>query len=686
MKRHTLDFYVSKDGNNRWSGTRPSPDRQGCDGPFATIAAAQRAVRAFRRQDPQAQRTIRIHLREGTHFLNRPLTLGPADSGLPERGQWNRIEEPAHPVIYRAYRNETAILSGGRRITGWTVGERNGRRVWTADLPAVREGRWHFRQLWVNGERRERPRLPRSGEYRIQRVLDARFKGTWRETVLVGAKRFGYAAGDINPKWKNLSDVELQFLPLWISVRVGIRSVDPRRRIVHLDRKSQFRLTDEQGRGAPYTVENVFEALQDPGQWNLDRAEGRLYYLPRPGETPDTAEVIAPRLPQILRLEGKPGKGAKVRNVIFEDLVFSHNEWTPPPDWSGSIQGAYEVCGAGSIRHARDCDFRRCTVAHTNTYGIDLPDGCEEIRISRCRLYDLGAGGVKIHRGNRQNIVSDCEIGDGGRVYPDGQGVFVGRSSGNRILHNHIHDFYASGIAVGWEWACPESLTDGNVIEWNHVHDLGKGRLSDLGGIYTMCVSPGTRIRYNLVHDISARQYGAAGIYTDEGSSYILIENNLVYRTHHAAYMHHFGHDNEVRNNIFAYDGWGLLCLGRAVSRRSYVMERNIFLNRNSAIIGPGYGKPAWSPEVALFRNNLYWSERSRTPRFDGMTFAQWRRTGTDEGSRVADPCFVCPAEGDFRLKKTSPAFRLGFVPFDLSNVGPRHDSACQPAARSCET
>jgi hypothetical protein len=40
-----------------------------------------------------------------------------------------------------------------------------------------------------------------------------------------------------------------------------------------------------------------------------------------------------------------------------------------------------------------------------------------------------------------------------------------------------------------------------------------------LGGIYTNSISPGTRIRYNIVHDVVVRDYGACGIYTDRAAA-----------------------------------------------------------------------------------------------------------------------------------------------------------------------
>ncbi len=174
---------------------------------------------------------------------------------------------------------------------------------------------------------------------------------------------------------------------------------------------------------------------------------------------------------------------------------------------------------------------------------------------------DLGAGGIKIgemvirdgaSQQTHGDFVTDTHIHDAGRLFHQAVGVWVGQSYGNHVAHNHIHDLTYTGISCGWTWGYGKTLARDNVIECNHFHDLGKGWLSDLGGIYTLGVQPGTVIRSNIFHDITGYCYGGWGIYLDEGSSHIIAENNLVYRTSHGGFHQHYGKDNIIRNNLFA--------------------------------------------------------------------------------------------------------------------------------------
>ena len=113
--------------------------------------------------------------------------------------------------------------------------------------------------------------------------------------------------------------------------------------------------------------------------------------------------------------------------------------------------------------------------------------------------------------------ISSCEIRACGRVFYSAVGVLIGNSGANKVIHNHIHDIRYSGISVSWHSGYEACHNQGKVIEYNHIHDIGAGYLSDMGGIYTLGPQQGTRLRYNHIHDVRSRTYGGWGIYTDEG-------------------------------------------------------------------------------------------------------------------------------------------------------------------------
>jgi hypothetical protein len=502
-----VDFFVSPRGKDTWSGKRPEPGED--DGPFATVARAREAVRACLRTLDRP-RPVRVVLRAGTYDLDSPLEFGPEDSGSRDA-----------PVVYAAASGETVTLSGGRRLRGVRWGEVNGRKAWAVDVPEVKAGTWRFRQLFVDGGRRPRTRLPKRGEFRIESL-----PGYTGDFLRSPTRRFVYAEGDIVPGWRNIRDVEVVGITKWLDNRLPIEGVDAESRTVTFDRPSLFALLSGDKPG-PYWVENVAEALDTSGQWYLDRPRGTLYYLPRPGEEMGSAEIIAPRLSQVLRVVGRDG--APVHDLRFEGLTLAHTEWQPPADYASSLQAGIEVPGAAFFDHAERCAVTGGAIEHIGNYGVEVGVGCSDIEISRNRITDIGAGAVRIghffswetdgsgrmtERGirrkaampngphSRRITVADNDIAHLGRFTPEAVGVFVGDNAECRIVHNNICDTYYSGISVGSVQDFGPCEATGNVVEYNHVHDIGQGMLSDLAGIYT-CSTPKSRVAFNIVHDVT---------------------------------------------------------------------------------------------------------------------------------------------------------------------------------------
>ena len=213
------------------------------------------------------------------------------------------------------------------------------------------------------------------------------------------------------------------------------------------------------------------------------------------------------------------------------------------------------------------------------------------------------------------------------------------------------------------------------MIEINHVHvhDLGQGRLSDMGGISTLGPQPGTVIRNNLFHDIRSYDYGGWGLYTDEGSTGIVLENNVVYRCKSAGFHQHYGRDNVVRNNLLAFNTEHAVMRTRAEDHRAFWFTNNVVIADSGTLLGSNW---SGTSDNFISDRNLWFDPRNGTAAakysFAGKSWSDWQARGQDVNSRLADPLLVDAAHPDLGLRPESPAFALGFRPIDLSTVGVR--------------
>jgi hypothetical protein len=177
-----------------------------------------------------------------------------------------------------------------------------------------------------------------------------------------------------------------------------------------------------------------------------------------------------------------------------------------------------------------------------------------------------------------------------------------------------------------------------------------------------------------VVHDVARRDYGGWGIYTDEGSHDTLIQKNLVYRCQDGALFVHHSRSITAENNIFALNRITQVDRG-GIGGFELRFERNLVYYLEGKAVGD-YGSRHCGRDVCAFDRNLYWNASGKQLLFAKMGFAEWQTTGQDTNSFIADPLFVDPEKGDFRLRPNSPAAQIGFEPWDFSMIGPRPSSA----------
>lgn len=676
-------IYVSPTGSDGGSGSRWRP--------YGSFERAQRAVAEMKGDPAGAPRRIEVLFKGGRYELERAVEITPESGG-----------SEGCEVVYKARGGKMPVFMGGRVIKGWQVGSDG---AWRVELPQVRAGEWNFAQLFVDGSRRFRPRLPKSGFYTTEDNYDADDEGV---------NGFYYQSNNLSAAWANLPDIEFHVLHVWSAGRLRASRIDEANTNLTFSAKRKLNRYWCNFKKRRYWVENVKEALGSPGEWYLDRPTGVLTYIPLAGESARRSVVEVPMLGQTLIVRGSVEE--QVVSTTLEGLEFRLSQWVTPPEGNYVPQGEVNAPAAVEVVHTRGLTLRSCAFTQLGGYAVAFGPGAHSNTVDSCVMHDLGAGGVKIgspymgysSTGEPKGVFAEEPLGDvskstsattiinsrisgGGRIHPSAHGVWIGRSSWNRVVHNVICDLFYSSVGIGWNWGYVEpSRAHHNEIGYNHMYLLGQGILSDMGGVYTLGVSPGTTIHNNVIHDIYAYDYGGWGLYTDEGSTGIRMWNNLVYNTKTGSFHQHYGRENVLENNIFVNSIKQQLQRTRKEEHVSFMMRNNIIYWENgSPLLGSNWSSERWGESDGVARHsfelssNLYWSVAGGEEIFPGKrTLGKWQEEmGQDMGSVVADPLFVDVAAGDFRFREGSPYEQVGFKPFDVKAAGLR-EPALLPAVR----
>jgi hypothetical protein len=672
------EFYVSPNGNDSNSGTAEQP--------FATPEGAVAAVRrelALKKDHPEP---INVLFKEGVYRLSAPLKFTPADSGTANA-----------PVTYAAVSGENVIISGGVPICGtWT--QTLGKPYWEIPLPKAKAGGWIFNSLSVNGLSRMRARFPKDGARELR-----------AEGVEPGGDplhSLQYREGDFDPSWTNPTDIDVVFLANWTPVIHRVREVVPGKRVIRFQGADQHRV-DHWDMMPRYYLSNVFEALNEPGEWYLNRKTGVLYYYPMPGEDLSKASVEVPLLKsRMIEFDGDLYSDHPVEYLNFRGLHFRCVDGDLDRYDGQYRQGHMFLDAAIFARGLRHASFELCEFSQLGEYAMELGYGCRDITIRQCHFWDLGAGAMQIGVSTLKELKATVTPGTSpgsdaeasrevhgitvdnnlihrlGTIWHGCYGIVNRFASGTRITHNEIFDTHwdAVGLDARWDWK-GEKYSHDNEVSYNHLHDLGLGYGCDAGAIYQFGPLD-THIHHNLIHDTRAYPYntGFTGVYLDETSRGAVVENNLAYNLDWVAYLQHFGEDNVFRNNIGAYARDGFFHLGSAPKKEipnHADVTRNIYIGRNEKV-----QTSTWEtgPKPVVFDRNIYFSlDPNAQPTFAGKSFDEWKATGRDSNSFIMNPGCRAPDRLDFSMTADSPAVKaIGFVPIDeeIKKTGLSGDTA----------
>ena len=593
-------------------------------------------------------------------------------------------------VLYRSYPQEEVVFSGSREIKGnWKKTEINGVEAFVTDMP-VKNDEDYFRSLFKDGKRLSRSIYPKDDVLKIasEPNPEEKFDSEWDPNFFVHSPVF-YAHSEDLQEFTNQSDIDVKIMHFWCDDLLPVSSIDKESGKITTTKPTAMKARVDDN----YILENVKEALSLPGEWYLDRAEEKLYYIPQDGDTLKNTVVYAGSNEQFLTINN--ADGISFQGINFENTDWNHTNGTHtgnPFDEAHPLyktikygaehpQAAFEVPAAILITASKNINFTDCDFENISYTAVKFESASKDCAITSCLFNEIGGNAIFIHGdfvvpASTQNIdVTDTHISNYGRIFNNAIGILLTHAIDCDLTHNEIHDGWYTGISVGWNWGYSDNSTNNINISNNLIYNIGNGWLSDMGGIYTLGIQPETVIRENIIYNVGCDEgaygYGGWGIYLDEGSSEILVEKNLVYDCSSQTFHQHYGKDNMIRNNIFAFGGEGQFRITRHEEHNSLFLYNNILVGDDT----PMYWNTI-SMDWFEDNNNLYWDYNTfgktvfsgnSTSIFDSENILGMYGRGYYNNAILADPLFKDAQNRDFTLAKNSPAFDGGFEPWEYN-------------------
>ncbi|MGQ1948384.1 hypothetical protein ACT3CD_14915 [Geofilum sp. OHC36d9] len=641
---NAADFYVSPNGSDSNKGTKRRP--------FATLMAAKYAARKY-----LGREMVTVHVAAGVYYLPETLVFKPEDSGTEK-----------YPVVFKADTEGEAVLSGGTKLQLTWKPYLNG--IYQASTPEDLK----IDQLFINGLNQRMARYP---NYDAGKKTDA---------------YQGYAADAFSKEraagWKNPVGgyIHAMHSRLWGGYHYIITGKDVNGEITY---KGGWQNNRQMGMHPKYRmVENIFEELDAPGEWFHNANTNTLYYMPEVNTDLAKATVEVVRLTRLVEFQGS--MDAPVSHITFQGFVVRHaartfmdtREPMVRSDWTIFRGGAFMLIGTENIQ-ILDCEFDQ-----VGGNAIFVSNYNRHTLVKGTHIHDTGASGICFigdpnalrnplfqYREKNEFIkldltpgpktenypalctVEDCLIHGIGTVERQPAGITIDMASEITVRDCSVYDCARSGINIG------DGAFGGHLIErcdvFNTVletHDHGS--FNSWG-----------RDRYWRVQGLDLAKYPELP-FADAMKTTVI--RNSRWRCDH-------GWDIDLDDGSSNYDIYNNLMLSGGLKFREGFRRRawnNITVNNtfHPHVWYPNSGDEVFSNIfMAKYRGvKVPTAENSgklvdRNLIFNGVLTQKF---GWDENSIVADPLFIDPKNGDFRVKEGSPAFNVGFKNFPMDQFG----------------
>lgn len=658
-------IYVSTRGNDKWNGSEKKP--------VASLVRAQELARAYGRDT-----SVEIVFEDGIYYLPGTVQFTGQDSK----------DYPA-TVTLRARHEGKAVISGGQQIRlDWKQEAGN---IYVASVPAGMD----IDQLYVAGLRQPMARFPNAQPGKQRNVYD-----TW---VLDHQAQPNPEMDPLQPErialWKNPEGgyVHAMHTALWGDMHWEIKG---KNEDGTLQLEGGWQNNRPSGMHPLYRfVENIKEELDVPGEWYYDRSESKLYYMPLPEIDLDEAKVEIVRLKHLIEFNGT--KENPVRGIHLQGLTFKHTARTFMENKEQLLRSDWTMYRGGAIvfNGAEECSVENCEFDHLGGNTIFVNNYNRYLTVRGCYIHHSGANGIvfvgdpdmvrsPLFRYGNQNYetmdmtpgplgdnypqdcwVDDCLITMTGRDEKQTAPVQISMSQRIRVSHCSIYDVPRAGININ------EGTFGGHVIEFcdvfNTVLETGDhGSFNSWGrdrfwtpDVVTISdqVALHPDMQYWDVLEPNVLRYNrwrcdhGWDVDLDDGSSFYRIYCNLLLN---GGLKMREGYDRVATNNIILNNSlhphvW--------VRNSDDVFKHNIvFTAYQPAVMNSALGESdRWGKELDY---NLFVTGQAAMRKFAAH--------GADAHSVSADPLFVNPGQGDFRVRPESPAFKIGFRNFDMTDFG----------------